>query len=202
MRNRLLSPLAAIGLLLALAACESVPGNVVVLLPDEDGSVGQIEVANAQGSQVLSQARQSTELRGERAPGKVVVLKPEDVEKHFAETIAAKPPAAKTFILYFDFDGPRLTAESEQLLPEILAEIARRPAPDVDVIGHTDRSGEKEYNAILAEWRAEEVRDKIVAIGVDPSQIHVSSHGEANPLVPTADGVNEPKNRRVEVAVR
>lgn len=200
----------AAALLLSLAACESVPesipesvpASVVILLPGEDGSVGEVEVANAQGSQVLNQAHQSSALRGKRAPGEAKVLKPEDVERHFGETIAAVPSPAMTFILYFELDGATLTEASAALLPKILAEISRRPVPDVDAVGHTDRAGDEEYNAILAQWRAEEVRDKIVAIGVEASRIRVSSHGENNPLVATEDGVKEPRNRRVEVTVR
>ncbi len=196
----------AAALLLSLAACESVPESVpesvVVLLPNEDGTVGKVEITHAEGTRVLNQAHHSSALRGERAPGEAKVLKPEDVERHFGETIRAMPPPAKTFILYFELDGATLTGESAALLPEILEAISRRLAPDVDVVGHTDRAGDEKYNAVLAELRAEEVRDKIVAIGVEESRIRVSSHGENNPLVATEDGVKEPRNRRVEVAVR
>ncbi len=193
---------AAFGLLLALGACESVPESVVVLLPDADGGVGKLEVSHDKGTRLLHQPHHAAALHDEHGPGEARILKPEHVEEHFGETISAQPPAAKTFILYFQLDGPRLTAASEKQLPEILAEIGRRAAPDVDVVGHTDTSGDRDYNAVLAEWRAESVRDAIIAVGVDPAHILVSSHGEANPLVPTADGVSEPKNRRVEVTVR
>jgi outer membrane protein OmpA-like peptidoglycan-associated protein len=46
------------------------------------------------------------------------------------------------------------------------------------------------------------VRDLLVAEGIDPAMIQVTSHGEENPLVPTEDEVAEPRNRRVEVTVR
>jgi outer membrane protein OmpA-like peptidoglycan-associated protein len=42
----------------------------------------------------------------------------------------------------------------------------------------------------------------LVAAGLDPSLVDVTSHGEADPLVPTPDERLEPRNRRVEITVR
>jgi flagellar motor protein MotB len=38
--------------------------------------------------------------------------------------------------------------------------------------------------------------------GIAPDEIAVSAYGESRPLVPTADGVREPQNRRVEIVLR
>jgi outer membrane protein OmpA-like peptidoglycan-associated protein len=43
---------------------------------------------------------------------------------------------------------------------------------------------------------------RLIEAGVDRSAIVVTSHGEATLLVPTADNVNEPRNRRVDITVR
>ena len=50
-----------------------------------------------------------------------------------------EPPAR--FLLYFEVGGTALTEESAGLLPEIEAEIGRRNAPNITVIGHTDTVG-------------------------------------------------------------
>jgi outer membrane protein OmpA-like peptidoglycan-associated protein len=42
----------------------------------------------------------------------------------------------------------------------------------------------------------------LAAERIDPGSLEITSHGEANLLVPTADNVSEPRNRRVEVTVR
>lgn len=42
----------------------------------------------------------------------------------------------------------------------------------------------------------------LAAGGGGPGALEITSHGEANPLVPTGDNVSEPRNRRVEVTVR
>ena len=70
------------------------------------------------------------------------------------------------------------------------------------MIGHTDSSGDEEFNMALSRRRAESVRDLLVAAGFTPAVIRTTFHGEGNPLIQTADNVHEPINRRVEVIVR
>jgi outer membrane protein OmpA-like peptidoglycan-associated protein len=50
--------------------------------------------------------------------------------------------------------------------------------------------------------RADAVRTRLLESGPDPGLNDITSHGEADLLVPTADGVSESRNRRVEVTVR
>jgi OmpA-OmpF porin, OOP family len=70
------------------------------------------------------------------------------------------------------------------------------------VVGHTDRQGSLEYNDGLSLRRAERVRAQLVRIGIAGERIGVAGRGERAPLVPTEDGVAEPRNRRVEIIVR
>ena len=77
-----------------------------------------------------------------------------------------------------------------------------RPVPDVLVIGHTDTTGSPASNFELGLKRATTVRNILVEAGLDPAFIELISHGEEELLVPTADEVAEPRNRRVEIAVR
>ncbi len=79
--------------------------------------------------------------------------------------------------------------------------IRQRPAPEVVIVGHTDRSGDPSYNYELALRRANAVRREVEAIGVPAELITVTSHGGGNPLVPSSRPY-EPRNRRVEITVR
>jgi len=87
-------------------------------------------------------------------------------------------------------------------VPEILRTVGGRVVPEVDVVGHTDTTGTPQGNVQLGLKRAAVVRELLLRAGLDSSLIDVRSHGEADPLVRTADNVYEPRNRRVEVAVR
>ena len=73
---------------------------------------------------------------------------------------------------------------------------------DISVVGHTDRVGSKSANLRLSLARARRVKALLTAAGLDAAILEVTSHGEANPLVHTADEVAEPQNRRVEVTIR
>jgi uncharacterized membrane protein YgcG len=68
------------------------------------------------------------------------------------------------------------------------------------VSGHTDAAGSAIYNQALSERRAAVVSRALIDAGVDPAAVLMSAYGESRLLRPTADGVADPRNRRVEVA--
>jgi outer membrane protein OmpA-like peptidoglycan-associated protein len=84
----------------------------------------------------------------------------------------------------------------------VLLAIATRPVPELTVAGHTDSLGTDQYNDALSLRRAERVRGLLVARGISPASIVAVGRGKREPLVPTPDGVAEPRNRRVEITVR
>lgn len=184
-----------------LTGCAS--RNLVVLLPDQDGTVGMIEVANAKGSMTIASPGETVAVASaDRAPKAAKTMSEEKINRSFREALAAEPRRPQIFLLYFQSDSTVLTDQSTTLIPEILAAIRDRESLDISVIGHSDRAGDEEYNMLLSRKRAGHVRDQLVQKGVGARLISVTSHGENNPLVPTADNVAEPKNRRVEVVVR
>lgn len=69
----------------------------------------------------------------------------------------------------------------------------------VMLAGHTDRSGSVTYNMGLAERRNASVREYLTGRGIPGGRISSEAFGESQPRVPTADGVRELQNRRVEV---
>ena len=192
-----------------VSACAMRSGNgqrpgraVVVLLPDpEDGHVGRIAVSNPKGSTELSSARASTRVTMTQAP-RIRTLRESDVNRLFGEVLGTLPPPPRHFTLPFRFDSEELTEEGRKLLPDVLQAVKNYPVPEVVVIGHTDTTGTPQSNAELGLRRANAVRALLVQAGLDLAAIDVRSHGEAELLVPTADGVFEPRNRRVEVTVR
>jgi outer membrane protein OmpA-like peptidoglycan-associated protein len=72
----------------------------------------------------------------------------------------------------------------------------------IEVAGHADRSGSPQYNMGLSRRRADNVAAELVRQGISRNEIAVTAFGETRPLVPTADGVREPQNRRVEIVLR
>ncbi|MBF0345978.1 MAG: OmpA family protein [Nitrospirae bacterium] len=129
-------------------------------------------------------------------------MEQQKVQEIFGRALGAIPKAPEKFMLHFKHDSVELTKESEKLLPTVLEAIRRLNAVDVSVIGHTDTAGSKEYNYKLSLKRAQRVSKYLTENGVDPNNLEIESHGKDNPLVPTADNVDEPRNRRVEVTIR
>ncbi len=128
-----------------------------------------------------------------------------NAEQHrskFAKALEAQPLAPKRFTLYFVEGSDTLTSESQTAVNAIFEEIKQRPAPDLIVVGHTDRVGSITANDQLATKRANSVRDQLIKRGIDAENIQASGRGEREPLVATADEVAEPRNRRVEILVR
>ena len=181
----------------------ALPKNLIVLLDNSDGTVGMIDITNAGVTRVLDQPAQAVGLvEAASPPSEPFFLKEKSIQAVFKESLEAKPEDPLKFILYFRTDTIKLSADSEKQLPEILLTITNRKVPDIEVIGHTDRTASAEYNHQLSLRRAHAIRDILVAKGIDPQVVDVTGHGENNPLLETPDNVSEPLNRRVEIIVR
>jgi len=176
--------------------------SLVVLMPDPDGNVGRISVSNSQGRQDLSEAYTATEIKEKHAPGSIKAMSEKEIQDIFKDALKATPEAPLSFILYFVTGTTSLNEASQVQLKQAQEEVKKRVPCNVFITGHTDTMGKQEVNAELSLERAQIVRDELIKIGVDPVLIHVFAHGENDPLIPTADEVDEPKNRRVEVFIR
>jgi outer membrane protein OmpA-like peptidoglycan-associated protein len=175
----------------------------VILVPDREGHVGSVSVTNAGGSVVLDEPREGVQIESaDRAPGRPVIVTPETIERLFGEALAVEPVAPLVAIVYFATGSAEISAEGAEVVAAAAREIAKRQSVDVTVDGHTDTAGDPEVNMRLSLARAQAVRDRLVAGGVPPDLITTRYHGKGNLLVPTADNVDEPRNRRVEVVVR
>ncbi len=188
--------------LFLVSACAA-PQNVFVLLPNEDGKTGSIEVHNKGGVQVIDQPHHATRVASvDSKPGAPMMLSESEIDKKWNAVLRSTPLPPRTFILYFRWDTDRLTAASEAQLPKIMADIKKYPAAELSIVGHTDRVGTTAWNAGLSLRRAQTIKALLLKAGLRHDLIDVESHGENNPLVPTRDGVPEPRNRRVEATIR
>ena len=205
---------ASAALLAALVACAPAPpappvpppaaprvsNAYLVLLPEADGSVGQVTFKSQGAETTLAQANAATRLGG--LAGNTFTVAPEKVAKDFAAALAASPISHKTWLLYFEAGGTRLVPSSLALLATVKAEVAGRSAPDMSIIGHTDTAGDAAVNERLGLERARLVAGLLAAAIDQKVPTRIESHGETNLLVKTPDNTAEPRNRRVEVTVR
>jgi outer membrane protein OmpA-like peptidoglycan-associated protein len=120
--------------------------------------------------------------------------------------VAAPPvaPAApvvqrRVFLVFFDWDRAVLTPQGREIVAQAAAAYKAGAPVQLQVTGYTDRSGSVGYNQRLSERRATTVADALTRLGVPRSDMAVSGRGENDNRVPTAAGVREPQNRRVEI---
>jgi outer membrane protein OmpA-like peptidoglycan-associated protein len=179
----------------------AVPADeLVVVLPSADGHTGTVVVYSQGKRTVLDQPYAANRIGS--GGGGPTRLSEQEVKTAFGPALGSIPARPASFLLYFVTGTDQLTEESKGELARMLEELRRRPAPDILVIGHTDRVGSDDDNDRLSLARAERVRASLVTQGIAAERIQASGRGEREPVVQTADGVDEPRNRRVEINVR
>jgi OmpA-OmpF porin, OOP family len=124
-----------------------------------------------------------------------------------ATTMAPQPPAAaqpvpRNYQVYFEFDRSTLTPDARQVVQQAAQNALQGNASHIIATGHTDTVGTTSYNLALSRRRAEAVRAELVRDGVPRNEITTNGVGENDLAVPTAQGVNEPRNRRVEITIQ
>lgn len=113
------------------------------------------------------------------------------------------PPAADhTFLIFFDWDQAALPPRGQQIVADFIRIRIRPGLTRIELHGHADRSGSATYNWRLSQRRAQAVAAELQRLGIDPALFRIMAFGESRPLIPTADGVQEPQNRRVEMIAR
>jgi outer membrane protein OmpA-like peptidoglycan-associated protein len=187
--------------LLTLLGC-GLPANVVVLIPDENGSVGKVVVHEGATTAELDKPLAAVNAGSETSLHNVFAAQQTDIDREFADVLAATPRAPVTYILYFQTGSTELNPQSRSDLDRAIAAAKGTPNVDISVVGHTDATGSDAENLALSLRRAETIRSALVTAGVPRDVIEVTYHGANNPRVPTPRGVPEPRNRRVEVDIR
>ncbi|HEY1722562.1 MAG TPA: OmpA family protein [Magnetospirillaceae bacterium] len=109
--------------------------------------------------------------------------------------------APSAFNVFFDFDKSTITADTRKVIEQAAQLAKTKGAARIDLTGHTDTVGTDAYNMKLSVRRAEAVKKVLVQLGIPADEIDVVGKGKTDLLVPTADGVREPKNRRVEIVL-
>lgn len=119
-----------------------------------------------------------------------------------AEVPPSPPMVPNNYIVFFDFNKSSLTPEADRIVAAAASNAQQARVTTLEVTGHADRSGSDRYNMRLSQRRADVVRQALIAKGIPADEISVKAMGESQPLVPTADGVREAQNRRVQIVLK
>jgi outer membrane protein OmpA-like peptidoglycan-associated protein/opacity protein-like surface antigen len=116
------------------------------------------------------------------------------------QPVVAAPVCNKgPFIVFFEWDRADITSDAATILNSAASAYANCGSAAVMIAGHADKSGSSRYNVGLSQRRANNVRDYMSSRGIPSGSMTTQAFGEERPRVPTADGVRELQNRRVEI---
>lgn len=101
--------------------------------------------------------------------------------------------------IYFNFDKADLKLGSEKILIEMVKLMKSYPDLKIEIQGHTDNIGKRDYNLSLSGKRAETVKSFLVLYGVDPSRMATKGFGPDNPVASNETEEGRALNRRVEL---
>lgn len=113
-----------------------------------------------------------------------------------------EPAAARTYLVFFDWDRADLTSRARAIINEAAQATTHVAVTRIEVAGHADKTGTAPYNAGLSQRRAANVAGELVRLGVPRSAITTQAFGDSRLLVKTGDGEREPQNRRVEIVLK
>ncbi len=113
--------------------------------------------------------------------------------------VAVAPSVPKSYLVFFDFNKSDLTPQAVTIVNQAAANAGPAKVTQLTVTGHTDTVGSDAYNMRLSRRRAESVASQLEKDGIPSSEISIVAKGKRDLLVPTADGVKEPQNRRVQI---
>ncbi len=119
-----------------------------------------------------------------------------------APVVAPAPAAARSYLVFFDWDKATLTDRARQIIAEAAHNSTSVQYTRIQVNGYTDTSGTPQYNQRLSVRRAQNVAAELVKDGVPRQAISIQGFGETHLLVPTGPNVREPQNRRVEIIIQ
>jgi len=190
---------AALALAAAVAGCAP-RSERIILLPERDGRSTAVIVRQGGREVKPDQPYAAAELS--YADPWSYRASDAEVKATFKDALTAQPSRAAYFTLNFKENSSELTEDSKMVFESVLADLKQRSVVDVVVVGHTDAVGSDAFNDDLARKRADSIRDALLARGLASSDVVAIGRGKRELLVPTADGIAEPRNRRVEIVVR
>jgi peptidoglycan-associated lipoprotein len=117
-------------------------------------------------------------------------------------TSGIKPGSQEDFVanvgdrVFFDTDKSSLTTEARSTLERQAAWLKKFPSVRLQVEGHADERGTREYNLALGERRANADKNYLVSLGIDAGRLSTISYGKERPAVIGSNEAAWSQNRR------
>ena len=103
--------------------------------------------------------------------------------------------------VFFETDSFRLQQESRHELDKLHRFLNENPMVRIEISGHTDSIGTREYNQELSHKRAHSVYRYLVRKGVAPERLEYQGYGESRPMAPNQTPEGRARNRRTQIEI-
>lgn len=158
------------------------------LLGAAAGAAAGAMIGGAIGSNLDKQA---ADLRSQLANSGVIII-------NHGDYMIVRTPSD----LLFATDSAKVSPKFQSQLQTVAQSFIQYPNTTIEVVGHTDSTGDANYNMDLSLRRAQAVRDVLVSDGVAPGRIRATGVGESQPVASNATVLGREQNRRVDIIVR
>lgn len=129
-------------------------------------------------------------------------------ELQVLSTSAAKPTSDElqqffgSNVIEFELGSSLLSSQSRKILDRAYEVLKQSPQASLELAGHTDNSGPREYNMRLSKSRAIAVRLYLLEKEIAPERLSISAHGETKPIASNDTEEGRQRNRRVELRLK
>ncbi len=115
---------------------------------------------------------------------------------------AGAAPESKPVWIMFDLGSAALRPEARPAIAEAAATAKARQSVKVCVVGQTDKLGDKNYNAKLAQARSQAVASELIHAGYPAQKVVIASNPEAFGNMSFGGEDASAKDRRVTILFR
>ncbi len=177
------------------AATGAVIGGLIGAKSGGDDRLAKAVIGAAAGAAIggaigHSLDQQAADLRAQMSPNSTVV--------NNGNTLVVTMPQD----ILFATDSATLRPDLQGDIRAVAANLVRYPNSRVEVIGHTDNTGEAAYNQDLSDRRARSVAGVLMSGGVPGARISAYGRGEDQPIASNLTPEGRQQNRRVEIVIR
>jgi outer membrane protein OmpA-like peptidoglycan-associated protein len=128
-----------------------------------------------------------------------------DISKPFLMNIKLQPIEVGEAVvlknIFFETASFNLKEESKIELTTLIQFLNYNPGVKVEIGGHTDNVGDKQYNVTLSQNRAQSVYNYLIEHAVDKSRLSFKGYGDSKPIAANDTDANKALNRRTEFRI-
>jgi outer membrane protein OmpA-like peptidoglycan-associated protein len=158
---------------------------------DAEAKALEAERARRQ-AEAEAQARAADQAKAASLANELASLKAQQTDRGLVLTVGD---------VLFDAGKAELGPGAQRSIDKLADFLKAYPKRTVLIEGHTDNTGDEDFNVKLSQQRADAVRDKLVAKGIAPQRIRTKGYGPKFPVVDNNTPAGRQQNRRVEVVV-